>query len=65
MSRNNELGLLVEESSNDVKMLLCGAEDYCMLETKMWETLAGGSRGSGLLGKHVQREEKQAQDRAG
>lgn len=35
MSRNNELGLLVEESSNDVKMLLCGAEDYCTLETKM------------------------------
>lgn len=53
MSRNNELGLFVEEFSNDVKMLLCGVEDYCTLEIKMWEILVGGGRGSGFFGKYV------------
>lgn len=36
-----------------------------MLETKMWETVAGGDGGNDLLRKRAQRVGKQAQERTG
>lgn len=45
--------------------MACGSEENCMLETKMWETVAGGDGGNDLLGTHAQRVWKQAKDRTG
>lgn len=43
MKRNNEFDLLVEKSGSDGKVLVRASEDNWMLETKMWETFAGGN----------------------
>lgn len=48
-----------------MKGLACGSEENCMLETKMWETVAGGDGGNDFLRKRAQRVGKQAQDRTG
>lgn len=59
------MDLLLEKSWSEVRGLACGPEENCMLETKMWETVAGGDGGNALLRKRAQIVGKQAQDRTG